>query len=62
MDPKDTPTQNQLYLSFGSHNGSLPVFCLAVETVEALVLVVFDVHGLLDNPGHRVLVLAGTAQ
>ena len=44
-------------MSFGSHYGSLPVFCLAVQTVEALVLVVFDVHGLLDNPGHRVLVL-----
>ena len=44
-------------MSFGSHYGSLPVFCLAVQTVEALVLVVLDVHGLLDNPGHGVLVL-----
>ena len=44
-------------MSFGSHYGSLSVLCLAVETVEALVLEVLDVHGLLDNPGHGVLVL-----
>ena len=41
----------------GSYYGSLSVFSFAVETVEALVLVVLDVHGLLDNPGHGVLVL-----
>ena len=44
-------------MSFGSYNGSLSVLSLAVETVEALVLEVLDVHGLLDNPGHGVLVL-----
>ena len=50
-------SQPNCNLSFGSHYGSLSVLSLAVETVEALVLEVLDVHGLLDNPGHRVLVL-----
>ena len=50
-------SQPNCNLSFGSHYGSLSVLCLAVEAVEALVLEVLDVHGLLDNPGHRVLVL-----
>ena len=50
-------SQPNCNLSFVSYNGSLSVLSLAVETVEALVLVVFDVHGLLDNPGHWVLVL-----
>ena len=50
-------SQPNCNLSFCSHYGGLPVLRLAVEAVEALVLVVLDVHGLLDNPGHRVLVL-----
>ena len=50
-------SQPNCNLSFGSYNGSLSVLSLAVETVEALVLEVLDVHGLLDNPGHGVLVL-----
>ena len=50
-------SQPNCNLSSCSHNRSLPVLSLAVETVEALVLVVLDVHGLLDNPGHGVLVL-----
>ena len=50
-------SQPNCNLSSCSHNRSLPVLSLAVETVEALVLEVLDVHGLLDNPGHGVLVL-----
>ena len=50
-------SQPNCNLSFCSHYGGLPVLRLAVEAVEALVLVVLDVHGLLDNPGHWVLVL-----
>ena len=50
-------SQPNCNLSFCSHYGGLPVLRLAVEAVEALVLVVLDVHGLLDNPGHGVLVL-----
>ena len=50
-------SQPNCNLSFFSHYGGLPVLRLAVEAVEALVLVVLDVHGLLDNPGHGVLVL-----
>ena len=50
-------SQPNCNLLSGSHNRSLPVLSLAVETVEALVLEVLDVHGLLDNPGHWVLVL-----
>ena len=46
---------NKWLLHHLSH--SLSVLSLAVETVEALVLEVLDVHGLLDNPGHGVLVL-----
>ena len=50
-------SQPNCNLSSGSHNRCLPVLSLAVETGEALVLEVLDVHGLLDNPGHGVLVL-----
>ena len=50
-------SQPNCNLSFCSHYGGLPVLRLAVEAVEALVLEVLDVHGLLDNPGHWVLVL-----
>ena len=50
-------SQPNCNLLSGSHNRSLPVLSLAVETGEALVLEVLDVHGLLDNPGHWVLVL-----
>ena len=50
-------SQPNCNLLSGSHNRSLPVLSLAVETGEALVLEVLDVHGLLDNPGHGVLVL-----
>ena len=50
-------SQPNCNLSSGSHNRCLPVLSLAVETGEALVLEVLDVHGLLYDPGHRILVL-----
>ena len=50
-------SQPNCNLLSGSHNRSLPVLSLAVETGEALVLEVLDVHGLLYDPGHRILVL-----